>query len=102
MEGDDFLILDDDANGSVCDVGSSPWLVLVVDDEPDVIAVTRAVLAGCRFEDRSIEVLEAGSAAEARQLLKTCPDVAVALLDVVMETDHAGLQLVSFIPCLSA
>jgi signal transduction histidine kinase len=96
MGGYDFLIED---CATVADDGPArpPWLVLVTDDNPDMIAVTRAVLNGCRFEGRTIEVLEAHSAAEARQILERRPDVAVILLDVVMETDDAGLRLVSTI-----
>ena len=73
--------------------GADPWLVLVVDDEPDVIAVTRAALKGCSFEKRPIQILGAQSAAAARQMLEQNPGIAVALLDVVMERDDAGLAL---------
>jgi len=71
-----------------------PWLVLVVDDEPDVVSVTRTSLTGCSFQGRPIRILAAGTAAEARDLLCRHPGVAVVLLDVVMETDDAGLLLV--------
>ena len=70
-----------------------PWLILVVDDEPDVIAITRTALHSCSFEKRPIRILGAGSAAEAREMLERHPDIAVILLDVVMETDDAGLRL---------
>jgi signal transduction histidine kinase len=70
-----------------------PWLVLVVDDESDILSVTRAALAGCRFLERPIQVLNAASAAEARDRLCRQPEIAVVLLDVVMETDDAGLRL---------
>jgi signal transduction histidine kinase len=70
-----------------------PWRVLVVDDDPEVHAVTRLALNGYTFEDRPIEILDAHSAAEARQILKAHADIGLILLDVVMETDHAGLDL---------
>ena len=73
--------------------GDDPWLVLVVDDEPDVIAVTRAALKGCSFEKRPIQILSARSAVAARQVLEQNPGIAVVLLDVVMESDDAGLCL---------
>lgn len=81
-------------------VSSGPrhvWKLLVVDDEPDVRALTRLNLGGFAFADRELEILEAGSAYEARGVLQADPDVAVALIDVVMETDDAGLRLVEFI-----
>lgn len=71
-----------------------PWKVLVVDDEPEVHAVTRLVLGNFRFADRPLQFLNANSAAQAETMLREHPDIAVMLLDVVMETDKAGLDLV--------
>ncbi|GAA0586714.1 DUF3369 domain-containing protein [Caenispirillum bisanense] len=73
------------------------WVVLVVDDEPEVHAVTAMVLSDVRFKDRPVTLLSARSAAEARTVLAARRDIAVVLLDVVMETDDAGLQLVRHI-----
>jgi signal transduction histidine kinase len=74
-----------------------PWKVLVVDDDPEVHAITRVVLQEVVFRDRPLLLLGATSAAEARALLERNPDVAVMLLDVVMETDDAGLTLVPYV-----
>lgn len=76
---------------------ANPWKLLVVDDEPEVHLITRMVLQGYRFEGRPLEILEARSAGEAKGLLLAHPDIAVLLLDVVMETDHSGLDLVRWI-----
>ena len=73
------------------------WKLLVVDDEPDVRELTRFNLRGFRFADRDLEIIEASSAYEAREILSQNKDIAVALIDVVMETDDAGLRLVEFI-----
>lgn len=73
------------------------WKLLVVDDEPDMRELTRINLRGFRFADRDLEILEASSAYEAREVLAAHPDIAVALVDVVMETDDAGLRLVEYI-----
>lgn len=75
----------------------SPWKILIVDDDPDVHDVTKIAVAGCTFEDRPFELLHALSAAEARDLLSSHSDIAVSLVDVVMENDTAGLGLVSWI-----
>ncbi|MDE2407254.1 MAG: DUF3369 domain-containing protein [Xanthomonadaceae bacterium] len=72
----------------------SPWKVLIADDEPEVHEVTRLVLGGFRFEDRALAFLSAYSAAEAFEMIRQQPDIAVLLLDVVMETEHAGLEIV--------
>ncbi len=74
-----------------------PWKVLIVDDEPDVHAITRLNLKNFQFANKSLRFLEALSAREAKQILSHEIDIAVALIDVVMETDDAGLQLVDYI-----
>jgi len=76
---------------------AKPWKILIVDDDPDVHEVTRIAVTGCKFEDRSFKLLHALSAHEARAILKENSDIAVALVDVVMESDTAGLGLVSWI-----
>ncbi|HZP66888.1 MAG TPA: DUF3369 domain-containing protein [Rudaea sp.] len=74
--------------------GPPPWNVLIVDDEPEVHAVTKLALRNFRFADRQLRFLTAHNAAEAERVLREVPDIAVMLLDVVMETDRAGLDLV--------
>jgi response regulator RpfG family c-di-GMP phosphodiesterase len=71
-----------------------PWKVLIVDDEPEVHNVTRLVLGNFRFADRPLELLSAYSSREAETLLRAHDDIAVILLDVVMESEQAGLDLV--------
>jgi putative nucleotidyltransferase with HDIG domain len=71
-----------------------PWRVLVVDDDDEVHQVTRLVLSSFRFDERPLELLSAHSGREAFELLQRHEDVAVILLDVVMESELAGLDLV--------
>ena len=73
------------------------WRLLVVDDEPDVHRATTFALAGVRILGRALQFLHAYSASEATQILNTERDVAVVLLDVVMEREDAGLALVKTI-----
>ncbi|NDV28211.1 response regulator [Desulfovibrio sp. JC010] len=73
---------------------SKNWKILIVDDEEDVHSTTRLVLSDFSFEGAGLEFLSAYSAEQAVSILKEHPDVAVILLDVVMETNHAGLELV--------
>ena len=87
--------LDDEVNTGISrDV---VWRLLVVDDEPDVHRATTFALAGVRILGRSLEFLHAYSADEASRILSTERDVAVVLLDVVMEREGAGLELVKTI-----
>ncbi|WP_305857462.1 DUF3369 domain-containing protein [Balneatrix alpica] len=77
---------------------AEPWLVLVVDDEPEVHQVTRLALQDFEFEGRPLKFLNAYSGAEAIKILDIQHEfIALALLDVVMESDHAGLELVRYI-----
>ncbi len=79
--------------GATPAAAARPWTVLIVDDDPSVHAVTRLCLHGFTFEGRPVEWLSAHSAAEARAIVAERRDIALVLLDVVMETDHAGLDL---------
>ncbi|MCM0755182.1 DUF3369 domain-containing protein [Desulfovibrio aminophilus] len=74
-----------------------PWKLLVVDDEEEVHKVTRLVLAGFSYDDRGLEFLHAYSGGEARRMVAEHPDIAVILLDVVMEDYDSGLKLVRHI-----
>lgn len=70
------------------------WLVLVVDDDEDMHRAVSLALRGGRVEGRPVRLLHAHSAEEARGVIADEEDLAVILLDVVMERDDAGLQLV--------
>jgi phosphoserine phosphatase RsbU/P len=93
-EDDDLALFADGEDGMPT---AAPWKILIVDDEPQVHDVTRLALRGLQFRGRALQFLDAHSAAEARGLLARHPDLALVLLDVVMETDDAGLQLVRHI-----
>jgi CheY-like chemotaxis protein len=69
-----------------------PIRVLVADDEPDVLAVTRLSLRGMRHGGRPVELVPTTTGAGTVEAMKSDPSIAVVLLDVVMETDTAGLD----------
>lgn len=73
------------------------WKVLVVDDEPDVHRVTALIAADFEVRGRRIQLLSAHSAQSAREILQVHGDIALALVDVVMEHHRAGLDLVNHI-----
>ena len=77
--------------------GRPAWKVLLVDDEQDIHAVLRLALQGVAVDGRRLELLDAFSGDEARALLSETHDIAIILLDVVMETERAGLDLVRHI-----
>lgn len=70
------------------------WKVAIIDDDPAVHSGTRYALYDYELAGAGLELLSAYSAAEGRALLAAHPDMAVVLLDVVMESDGAGLELV--------
>lgn len=73
------------------------WKILIVDDEPEVHAVTKLALSDFTFQGKNLSFISAYSGAEAKKLIAEHPDTAVMLLDVVMETDDAGLTVASYI-----
>jgi signal transduction histidine kinase/CheY-like chemotaxis protein len=80
--------------GEPAPAAGRPWKVLVADDEADVHAVLRLALQEVVIEGRGLQLLDAFSAEEAKALLAANPDTALILLDVVMESERAGLDLV--------
>jgi signal transduction histidine kinase/CheY-like chemotaxis protein len=95
-ESDDVLRLIDDAEPPRPDAGRR-WKVAVIDDDPAVHDGTRFALSDYRLNGQSLEIISAFSAAEGREIMRRHADVAAVLLDVIMETDSAGLDLVQFI-----
>lgn len=72
---------------------ADPWNILIVDDDVDVHVVTKFALRDVRYKGRPLNFLHAYSGKEGFAVLRDTPDVALVLLDVIMETDHAGLVL---------
>jgi response regulator RpfG family c-di-GMP phosphodiesterase len=71
-----------------------PWKVAIIDDEQQVHAVTQMVLKNTLIDDQPLQFLTAYSAAEGLRLFQDHPDIALAFIDVIMETDNAGLDLI--------
>ena len=78
-------------------VALDAWVVLLVDDEPEIHEITKLVLADTLFSGIPIKLYSAYSASEAKAFLEAHRDTALMLLDVVMETDDAGLRLVTYV-----
>ena len=90
-------LLDDDAPSepaAAVNDGRHPWKILIVDDEKDVHTATRIALRNIRYKERPLELLSAYSGKEAYEVMRQHPDIALIMLDVVMESEDAGLKLV--------
>jgi len=94
---EDFLFNEDSDATVSTETGGAAWRVLVVDDDPDVHNATRLALSMTTILDRNLVLLHAYSSIEGRQVIEQEEDIAVILLDVVMETEDAGLRLVKII-----
>jgi response regulator RpfG family c-di-GMP phosphodiesterase len=73
------------------------WKILVVDDEEDVHKISKLVLSDLVFSGKGIEIISCYSRTEAEKVLKEIQNIAIVLLDVVMEEDDAGLRLIQYI-----
>ena len=86
-----------DSNKNNTKVDKDVYKVLIVDDDESVHTITNLALKSIHFKDFIIETSSVYSAKEAKAILALHNDFALALVDVVMETDAAGLELVDFI-----
>ena len=93
---DEDISLEEDCSKSA--TSSLPgWKILIVDDETEIHKVTKLALTQFTFNGRGINFLSAYSGEEAKKLTKEHTDIAVILLDVVMETDDAGLVVAKYV-----
>lgn len=93
-----FVFLDENETSTEITHAPQPvWHILLVDDEPDVHAVTKLALRDTPVHGRQVVFSHAYSAAQARELLSKPNEFAVAVVDVVMETGDAGLQLIRYV-----
>lgn len=79
------------------DAAAQPWKILVVDDEEEVHRVTRLALGDILVHGRPLQFIDAYSGRESVEIMRHQPDIAMVLMDVVMETEHAGLDAVQAI-----
>lgn len=97
---DDLVFLDERTsplNPPVQHASRRGWRVMIIDDDADVHSATIFALSNVEMQQRPLEFLHAYSAVQARELLALEKDIAVILLDVVMEQNDSGLQLVRHI-----
>lgn len=91
----DTFLFTDEPEEEVPD--GEPWQVLIVDDEPDIHEMTKLALSGLQYKNKGITFLHCYSGLEAKKLLSEVDNIAVILLDVVMESNHAGLEVAKYL-----
>ena len=95
---DDFLFIDDSDEDEIFDSAiRDTWKVLIVDDDPEIHSVTQLALSDLIVLGRNLEYLHAYSGQDACKLIEEHNDIVLVLLDVVMESDDAGLMVVKHI-----
>lgn len=75
-------------------IGNPKWKILIADDEADVHIMTKMILKKFEYDGRKLEFLSSYSGAETIEIMKNNPDTAIVLLDVVMEKNNSGLEVV--------
>ncbi len=95
IDNDDLIIEDDTSEEDSTEHPS--WKILIADDDEQVHLVTRLVLDKMQFEGKPLKCISTHSGLETREYLQKNEDVCVLLLDVVMETQDAGLQTARYI-----
>jgi signal transduction histidine kinase len=104
LENDELILLEDDEEIVIKlkDTYHPPtpqdsWKIMIVDDDSAVHQATELALKNFCFDGKSLSILRAFSGVQARELIAIHPDTAFILLDVVMETNDAGLNVVRYI-----
>lgn len=91
----DFLFLaEDEPMTQVQQPTLGEWHLLIVDDDEEIHTVTKLALNDLIVLGRQLVFHHAYSGEQAVSFLKQHPDTALVLLDVVMESDDAGLKVV--------
>lgn len=94
MSSDEFLFAAEEGDETL---HNDPWVILIVDDDREVHSMTKLALHDFSYERKGLLFLSAYSAKEAETIFEQRNDISIVLLDVVMETDTAGLELVKVI-----
>lgn len=95
-ENDELLFVDEDYQDDSYEEDDfvGYWDVLIVDDDHEIHSVTKLALSDLTVFERRLKFHHCYSGAEAKEFMaNTTEDIAVILLDVVMESDEAGLKV---------
>jgi diguanylate cyclase (GGDEF)-like protein len=95
MVTDELLFQDEEETTDL--TAAKPWKVLIVDDDHGIHDITKLALKNLIVKDRPIDFTSVYSAKDARELLERDNSFAVVIMDVVMETVHAGLDLTDYV-----
>ena len=90
----DNILFADDKDSNQKAITNLPWKIIIVDDEQEMHNVTKMVLSDVTYKGKGLKFLHAYTAKKAIELIDKNPDTAIILLDVVMESDDDGLNII--------
>ena len=95
----EILLIEDEIESSfeLESIENEAWKIMIVDDDKTVHQATQLVLQDFTFENKPVQLISAYSGTEAMQMIAENPDTAFIFLDVVMESNNAGLKVVKYI-----
>ena len=91
LAGDELDFLSDDDQGEDNAGSDQAWKVLIVDDDEFIHRMTKLVPKSHRYRDLNLSSATSGDAAI--EILRKEADIAIVLLDMIMEADDAGLVI---------
>lgn len=97
MNDHELLFFQEDNTLTIQKNSLKPWKVIIADDEEEVHIMTKMVMRKFQYQDRPMELLTAYSGEQTKALMQEHEDVAIVLLDVVMEHENSGLEVVKYI-----
>ena len=95
--GDGLLVFSDEGYDTAELSEHTPLKVLIVDDDVEVHQLSQIVLRDFLYEGVSLEIISAYSAGEAKDIFKSTNNISIVVLDIVMESETAGLDLVRYV-----
>lgn len=97
LDGEYMNFFDESTDDSASESTGKKWKIMIIDDDHEVHTITKLVLSDFAYNNLAVEFIDAYSAKEAKELIKKHNDIAIILLDVVMEEEDSGLKLVHYI-----
>jgi diguanylate cyclase (GGDEF)-like protein len=93
-ENDELIFLEEEEHSDQVAQTYGCWNVLIVDDDEEIHTVTRLALSDLILNEKKLCFFHAYSGAQALEMIaEKASSLAIILLDVVMETDDAGLMV---------
>ncbi len=92
---DELILLGEESNP--VEIKNNPWNILVIDDDMEVHAITTLALKGVKIHGKGLNLIHAFSSIDGIAYLKDRSNIDLILLDMVMETQDAGLKVAQWL-----